>query len=70
VECTVNGLGERAGNAALEEVVAALAQHSDTLHATTDVDLEELVATSELVSRLTGVPVSAHKAVVGSNART
>jgi 2-isopropylmalate synthase len=70
VECTVNGLGERAGNAALEEVVAALAQHSDTLHATTDVDLDELVATSELVSRLTGVPVSAHKAVVGSNART
>ena len=70
VECTVNGIGERAGNAALEEVVAALAQHSDTLHATTDVDLEELVATSELVSRLTGVPVSAHKAVVGSNART
>jgi len=70
VECTVNGLGERAGNAALEEVVSALAQHSDTLHATTDVDLDELVATSELVSRLTGVPVSAHKAVVGSNART
>ena len=69
VECTVNGLGERAGNAALEEVVAALAQHSDTLQATTEVDLEELVATSELVSRLTGVPVAAHKAVVGANVR-
>ena len=69
VECTVNGLGERAGNAALEEVVAALAQHSDTLDATTDVDLDELLATSELVSRLTGVPVAAHKAVVGANVR-
>ena len=69
VECTVNGLGERAGNAALEEVVAALAQHSDTFHTSTDVDLEELVATSELVSRLTGVPVAAHKAVVGANVR-
>ena len=68
VECTVNGLGERAGNAALEEVVTALARHSGTLHATTTVDLDELMATSELVSRLTGVPVSAHKAVVGVNA--
>ena len=68
VECTVNGLGERAGNAALEEVVTALAQHSGTLSATTAVDLDELMTTSELVSRLTGVPVSAHKAVVGINA--
>jgi 2-isopropylmalate synthase len=69
VECTINGLGERAGNAALEEVVAALAQHCGALQATTEVDLDELVATSELVSRLTGVPVSAHKAVVGANTR-
>jgi 2-isopropylmalate synthase len=69
VECTVNGLGERAGNAALEEVVAALAQHSTALAATTDIDLGELVATSTLVSRLTGVPVAVHKAVVGLNAR-
>jgi 2-isopropylmalate synthase len=69
VECTVNGLGERAGNAALEEVVAALAQHLDALQVTTGVDLEQLVTTSELVSRLTGVPVAAHKAVVGPNAR-
>ena len=68
VECTVNGLGERAGNAALEEVVTALAQHSGTLNATTAVDLDELMTTSELVSRLTGVPVSVHKAVVGINA--
>jgi 2-isopropylmalate synthase len=69
VECTINGLGERAGNAALEEVVAALAQHRDTLQVTTGVDLEQLVPTSGLVSRLTGVPVAAHKAVVGTNAR-
>ena len=69
VECTINGLGERAGNAALEEVVAALAQHLDTLRATTDVDLDQLVPTSELVSRLTGVPVAAHKPVVGTNTR-
>jgi 2-isopropylmalate synthase len=69
VECTINGLGERAGNAALEEVVTAVAHHSRTLRAMTDVDLEELTATSELVSRLTGVPLAAHKAVVGANAR-
>jgi 2-isopropylmalate synthase len=69
VECTINGLGERAGNAALEEVVAALAQHVETLQVTTGVDLRELVPTSALVSRLTGVPVAAHKAVVGPNAR-
>jgi 2-isopropylmalate synthase len=69
VECTINGLGERAGNAPLEEVVAALAQHLDTFHVTTGIDLEQLAPTSALVSRLTGVPVAAHKAVVGPNAR-
>ena len=69
VECTINGLGERAGNAALEEVVATLAQHLDTLQVTTGIDLEQLVPTSALVARLTGVPIAAHKAVVGPNAR-
>jgi 2-isopropylmalate synthase len=69
VECTINGLGERAGNAPLEEVVTALAQHLDTLQVTTGIDLEQLAPTSALVSRLTGVPVAAHKAVVGPNAR-
>jgi 2-isopropylmalate synthase len=67
VECCVNGLGERAGNAALEEVAAALARHGENLHASTDIDLDELVATSRLVARLSGVPISAHKAVVGVN---
>ena len=69
VECTINGLGERAGNAALEEIVVALAHHRDTLQVTTGVDLNQLVRTSALVSRLTGVPVAAHKAVVGPNTR-
>jgi 2-isopropylmalate synthase len=65
VECTVNGIGERAGNAALEEVATALELRGYS----TGVNLEELVAVSELVSRLTGYPVSPHKPVVGSNAR-
>jgi 2-isopropylmalate synthase len=61
VECTVNGLGERAGNAALEEVVTALARqgHRTTVH------LERLRAVSQLVSRLSSYPVAPHKAVVG-----
>jgi 2-isopropylmalate synthase len=61
VECTVNGLGERAGNAALEEVVSALALQGYG----TGVDLTRLLAVSELVSRLSGYPVAPHKAVVG-----
>ncbi|PZN07153.1 2-isopropylmalate synthase [Thermaerobacter sp. FW80] len=68
VECTINGIGERAGNCSLEEVVMALAVRGDVFGATTGVDTQRLVPTSQLVSRLTGVPVPPNKAVVGANA--
>jgi 2-isopropylmalate synthase len=69
VECAVNGLGERAGNAALEEVVMALRTRSDHFGAAhTTVRTEELARTSRLVSRLTGYPVQYNKAIVGRNA--
>ena len=64
----VNGLGERAGNAALEEVVMALRIRSDCFPASTSVRTEELARTSRLVSRLTGYPVQWNKAVAGKNA--
>jgi 2-isopropylmalate synthase len=66
VECTVNGMGERAGNAALEEVVAAL----ELSGFETGVDRDALPEVSALVSRLSGYPVAPHKAVVGANAAT
>ncbi len=68
VECTINGLGERAGNAALEEVVMALRMHEDALDAHTDVVASELTKASRLVSRVTGMQVQANKAIVGANA--
>ena len=69
VEVCVNGLGERAGNAALEEVVMALRIRPDQFDGlTTNVRTEELARTSRLVSRLTGYPVQYNKAVVGRNA--
>jgi len=69
VEVCVNGLGERAGNAALEEVVMALAIRPDQFPGlSTQVNTEELARTSRLVSRLTGYPVQYNKAVVGRNA--
>jgi 2-isopropylmalate synthase len=68
VECTVNGLGERAGNVALEEVVAALAHHRDSVGVVTGVDPAQLRATSQLVSELTGYPLSPQKPVVGTGA--
>jgi 2-isopropylmalate synthase len=69
VECTMNGLGERAGNAALEEVVAALVAHRDELGVETGIDPGRLTATSRLVAELSGYPLSPHKPVVGSNVR-
>jgi 2-isopropylmalate synthase len=69
VECAVNGLGERAGNAALEEVVMAMrtrADYFDGQHTT--VHTEELARTSRLVARLTGYPVQYNKAIIGRNA--
>jgi 2-isopropylmalate synthase len=69
VECAINGLGERAGNAALEEIVMALRTRSDYFGGIdTGIKSEELARTSRLVSRLTGYPVQYNKAVVGRNA--
>jgi len=69
VECAINGLGERAGNAALEEIVMAIKTRSDYFgQVETTVHTEELARTSRLVSRLTGYPVQYNKAVVGRNA--
>jgi 2-isopropylmalate synthase len=65
VEVAVNGLGARAGNAALEEVVAALSEHGESLGARTDVDLDALVALSRLVEDRSRLTVPPHKAVVG-----
>src|SRR5436309_2092209 len=68
VECTINGLGERAGNASLEEVVMAIKTRSDVFNLTTRIDTTQIVPTSKLVSTITGYPVQPNKAVVGANA--
>jgi 2-isopropylmalate synthase len=68
VEGTINGIGERAGNAAIEEVALALDTRSDFYQAKTILKLEEIARTSKLVSRLTGMFVPGNKAVVGANA--
>ncbi len=68
VECTLNGIGERAGNAALEEVVMALRTRADYFGADTWIDARELYRTSRLVSDLLGIAVPPNKAVVGANA--
>jgi len=68
VEGTINGIGERAGNAALEEVALALETRKDYYKATTKLNLKEIARTSQLVSRLTGMIVPANKAIVGANA--
>ena len=69
VEVTVNGLGERAGNTALEEVVMTLRTRPDVFgNIDTNVNAQELLASSQLVSRLTGIPVQPNKAIVGQNA--
>ncbi|RMD59314.1 MAG: 2-isopropylmalate synthase [Nitrospirae bacterium] len=68
IECTVNGLGERAGNCAMEEVVMALKTRSDIFKADTNINTEEIYRTSRLVSKITGIYVQPNKAIVGSNA--
>ncbi|MDA8126717.1 MAG: 2-isopropylmalate synthase [Deltaproteobacteria bacterium] len=68
VKCTVNGIGERAGNASLEEVVMALATRRDYYGLGTAIRTEELCPTSRLLSRITGIAVAPNKAVVGANA--
>jgi 2-isopropylmalate synthase len=68
VECTVNGLGERAGNASLEEIVMAVKTRKDVFPCTTQIDTTQIVAASKLVSGITGFPVQPNKAIVGANA--
>ena len=68
VECTINGLGERAGNAALEEVVMAVRTRQDMFDCDTRIDTTQIVPTSRLVSSITGFAVQPNKAVVGANA--
>ncbi|HVB49538.1 MAG TPA: 2-isopropylmalate synthase, partial [Burkholderiales bacterium] len=68
IECTINGLGERAGNTSLEEVVMAVRTRSDFFHLETGIDATQIVPTSRLVSQITGFVVQPNKAVVGANA--
>jgi 2-isopropylmalate synthase len=68
VECTINGLGERAGNAALEEVVMAVRTRQDQFPCVTRLDTTQIVNCSRLVSGITGFPVQPNKAIVGANA--
>lgn len=68
VECTINGIGERAGNASLEEIVVALAVRQASIGLQTRIELRKIYATSRLLSSITGVKVPPNKAVVGANA--
>jgi 2-isopropylmalate synthase len=68
VECTINGLGERAGNAALEEVVMALYTRGQYFGCTTNIQTNEIYPTSRMVSNYTGLAVQVNKAIVGANA--
>ncbi len=68
VECCVNGIGERAGNASLEEVVMSIETRKDFFDASTNINTKEIYKTSRMVSTLTGMLVQANKAIVGANA--
>jgi len=68
VECTINGLGERAGNASLEEVVMTVQTRQDVFDCQTSLDTTQIVPTSRMVSTITGFPVQPNKAIVGANA--
>ncbi|MBI4179893.1 2-isopropylmalate synthase [bacterium] len=68
VECTVNGIGERAGNASLEEIVMTLRTRRDLFDCETRINTREIFRASRLVSTLTGIPVQPNKAIVGANA--
>jgi 2-isopropylmalate synthase len=68
IECTINGIGERAGNASLEEVAVALAVRKESFGVTTGIRLEELFPTSRMLTKITGAQVAPNKAVVGANA--
>ncbi len=68
VECTINGLGERAGNASLEEIVMTVRTRRDVFHLETGIDTTQIVPASRLVANITGFPVQPNKAIVGANA--
>ena len=68
IECTMNGIGERAGNTALEEVVMAIETRKDLLNYRTGIQTKHLYQTSRLLTQITGVPVQPNKAIVGANA--
>ncbi len=68
VECTVNGIGERAGNCSMEEVVMALRTRKEFFGASTNINTKEIIRTSRLVSKITGINVQPNKAIVGTNA--
>ena len=68
VEGTINGIGERAGNASLEEIIMAIKTRQDFFHLTTNIDTTQIYKTSRLVSELTGFTVQPNKAIVGANA--
>lgn len=68
VECTINGIGERAGNASLEEIVMALKTRQDMFKLGSNIDTTQIYRTSRMVSDLTGFPVQPNKAIVGANA--
>ncbi|MTI65983.1 MAG: 2-isopropylmalate synthase [Firmicutes bacterium] len=68
IECTINGIGERAGNAALEEIVMALNTRKDFFNYNCDIDTTEIMRSSKLLSAITGVQVQPNKAIVGVNA--
>ncbi len=68
VECTLNGIGERAGNCSMEEVVMALRTRKDLFGADTKIVTEEITRSSRLVTKITGIPVQPNKAIVGANA--
>ena len=68
IECTVNGIGERAGNAALEEIVMAMRVRADAFSYTTNICAEQIFPSSQMLSQLLGFPVQPNKAIVGKNA--
>jgi len=68
IECTINGIGERAGNCSMEEVVMALRTRRDIFNSDTGINTEEIIRSSRLVTKITGISVQPNKAIVGANA--
>ena len=68
IECTINGIGERAGNTALEEVVMAMRTRKDLMDVTTNINTQEVYRVSQLVSQICNMPIQPNKAIVGANA--